>query len=396
MKALDRCPAAIPSRISILARDLVFVLCANTIIAVSLNYGFRTGGSLWHNFVYSQLIGLSIWLLIDIARVVIWWNDRPTRWPFLCLTAVAVPLGVIMGSWTTRVVLNEPAKSFEEATDMLRMCLVVGMLASASMIYFYWSREKLAHLERQAALDALQREEAEKQLVRAQLMALQAQIEPHFLFNSLANLDCLIATDQQAARRLLQRLIGFLRMSLSHTRAEQCTLRQEFELLRSYLDIQALRFGTRLAYEIELPPELAEVEIPPMLIQPLVENAVSHGIEPCMRGGRIVLSARAQGDNAVQVVITDTGVGFGHAVTKGSGLGLTHVRERLARIFGAAASMQMEENTPRGVIVRLTLPVVRTAAAAAAHAPMPVPACKAAGARAIPPVSAATQGISHS
>ncbi|MGO4151624.1 sensor histidine kinase [Cupriavidus sp. YAF13] len=396
MKALDRCPAAIPSRISILGRDLVFVLCANTIIAVSLNYGFRTGGSLWHNFVYSQLIGLSIWLLIDIARVLIWWNDRPTRWPFLCLTAVAVPLGVIMGSWTTRVVLNEPAKSFEEATDMLRMCLVVGMLASASMIYFYWSREKLAHLERQAALDALQREEAEKQLVRAQLMALQAQIEPHFLFNSLANLDCLIATDQQAARRLLQRLIGFLRMSLSHTRAEQCTLRQEFELLRSYLDIQALRFGTRLAYEIELPPELAEVEIPPMLIQPLVENAVSHGIEPCMHGGRIVLSARAQGDNAVQVIITDSGVGFGHAVTKGSGLGLTHVRERLARIFGAAASMQMEENTPRGVIVRLTLPVVRTAALAAVNAPMPVPACKAAGARAIPPVSAATQGISHS
>ncbi|GAB7548405.1 sensor histidine kinase [Cupriavidus sp. CuC1] len=396
MKSLDRCPAAIPSRISILARDLVFVLCANTIIAVSLNYGFRTGGSLWHNFVYSQLIGLSIWLLIDIARVLIWWNDRPRRWPFLFLTAVAVPLGVIMGSWTTRVVLNEPAKSFEEATDMLRMCLVVGMLASASMIYFYWSREKLAHLERQAALDALQREEAEKQLVRAQLMALQAQIEPHFLFNSLANLDCLIATDQQAARRLLQRLIGFLRMSLSHTRAEQCTLRQEFELLRSYLDIQALRFGTRLAYEIELPPELAEVEIPPMLIQPLVENAVSHGIEPCMRGGKIVLSARAQGDSAVQVVITDTGVGFGHAVTKGSGLGLTHVRERLARIFGAAASMQMEENTPRGVIVRLTLPVVRTAAPVAAHAPLPVPAGKAAGARAITPVSAATQGISHS
>ncbi|QOT74743.1 sensor histidine kinase [Cupriavidus basilensis] len=396
MKALDRCPAAIPSRISILARDLLFVLFANTIIAVSLNYGFRTGGSLWHNFVYSQLIGLSIWLLIDIARVLIWWNDRPRRWPFLCLTAVAVPLGVIMGSWTTRVVLGEPAKSFEEATDMLRMCLVVGMLASASMIYFYWSREKLAHLERQAALDALQREEAEKQLVRAQLMALQAQIEPHFLFNSLANLDCLIATDQQAARRLLQRLIGFLRMSLSHTRAEQCTLRQEFELLRSYLDIQALRFGTRLAYEIELPPELAEVEIPPMLIQPLVENAVSHGIEPCMHGGRIVLSARAQGDNAVQVVITDTGVGFGHAVTKGSGLGLTHVRERLARIFGAAASMQMEENTPRGVIVRLTLPVVRTAAPAAAHAPMPVPAGKIAGARAIPPVSAAAQGISQS
>ena len=391
---LDRCPAAIPSRISILARDLLFVLCINTMIAVSLNYGFRTGGSLWHNFVYSHLIGLSIWLLIDVARVLIWWNERPRRWPFLCLTAIAVPLGVIMGSWATRIILNEPAKSFEEAADTLRMCLVVGMLASASMIYFYWSREKLAHLERQAALDALQREEAEKQLVRAQLMALQAQIEPHFLFNSLANLDCLIATDQQAARRLLQRLIGFLRMSLSHTRAEQCTLRQEFELLRSYLDIQALRFGTRLSYQIELPPELAEVEIPPMLIQPLVENAVTHGIEPCMRGGSIVLSARAQGENAVQVVIQDTGVGFGHAVTKGSGLGLTHVRERLARIFGASASMQMEENTPRGVIVRLTLPVVRLAAPVPVPAPAPAPASAPAG-LGMAPVTRAAHGVSH-
>jgi sensor histidine kinase YesM len=275
---------------------------------------------------------------------------------------------VILGSWATREMLGLPPKAEVEAGDTLRMCLVVGMLAAASMIYFYWSREKLAFLQRQAALDALQREEAEKQLVRAQLMALQAQIEPHFLFNSLANLDGLIATDPAAARVLLRRLIGFLRMSLAHTRAEQCTLRQEFELLRSYLDIQAMRFGERLAYEIDLPAALAEVEIPPMLVQPLVENAVTHGIEPCTRGGRIVLSARAAGDDAVQVLISDTGVGFGHGAGGGSGMGLTHVRERLARIFGAAALMQIEENTPRGVVVRLTLPVVRRASPAAAAA----------------------------
>jgi len=367
MNAMDRClSSAIPSRLTILGRDLLFVLCMNTVIAVSLNYGFQTGGTLWHNFVYSHLIGLSIWLLIDIPRVLIWWNERPRRWPFLILAAAAVPMGVVLGSWATREVLDLPPKLSAETGDMLRMCLVVGMLASASMIYFYWSREKLAYLERQAALDALQREEAEKQLVRAQLMALQAQIEPHFLFNSLANLDGLIATDPRAARKLLQRLIGFLRTSLLHTRAEQCTLRQEFELLRSYLDIQGMRFGTRLGYDIDLPPALDGVEIPPMLIQPLVENAVTHGIEPCMRGGHITLSARAAGDDAVQVIIADTGVGFGHGSGKGSGLGLTHVRERLARIFGAAASMQMEENTPRGVVVRLTLPLTR-------HTELPVP-----------------------
>jgi sensor histidine kinase YesM len=175
---------------------------------------------------------------------------------------------------------------------------------------------------------------------------------------------------------LLQRLIGFLRMSLSHTRAEHCTLAQEFELLRSYLDIQGMRFGARLD-EIDLPPALAEAEIPPMLVQPLVENAVTHGIEPCMRGGKIVLSARETGDGSLQVVIADTGVGFsqgGKGSKGGSGLGLTHVRERLARIFGAAATMQMEENTPRGVVVRLTLPLQR------GFEPMSVPVRAAAGA----------------
>lgn len=362
------CPftLAIPSRKTLWARDLLFVLVMNTVIALSLKYGFDHGGSLWHNFVYSQLIGLSIWALIDVPRVLIWRDEKPATWPFIALAVAAVPLGVLFGSWATREVLDLPPKSMEEANSMLRMCLVVGMLGASSMIYFYWSRERLTSLQRQAALDALQREEAEKQLVRAQLMALQAQIEPHFLFNSLAHLDGLIATDPPAARRLLQSLIGFLRRSLAHTRAEQCTLEQEFTLLRSYLDIQVLRFGSRLSYRFELPPTLANAEIPPMLIQPLVENAVRHGIEPAVQGGQISVIAREHGSSSVEVVIADTGVGFAHDAgmgsDSGSGLGLTHVRERLARLFGAAAAMQIEENNPHGVVVRLNLPITHRAA----------------------------------
>ncbi|MGT2494577.1 hypothetical protein ACU4GD_39430 [Cupriavidus basilensis] len=175
----------------------MFVLCINTMIAVSLNYGFRTGGSLWHNFVYSHLIGLSIWLLIDVARVLIWWNERPRRWPFLCLTAIAVPLGVIMGSWATRIILNEPAKSFEEAADAAHV--PGGRHARFGQHdLFLLVPEKLAHLERQAALDALQREEAEKQLVRARLDGLAGTDRAALPVQLLANLDCLIATDQQS------------------------------------------------------------------------------------------------------------------------------------------------------------------------------------------------------
>ncbi len=157
-------------------------------------------------------------------------------------------------------------------------------------------------------------------------------------------------------------------------------------MLRSYLDIQGMRFGARLDFQIDLPPALAEAEIPPMLIQPLVENAVTHGIEPCMR--RRQDHAVCPGSRRRQRAghhYADSGVGFCQGHSKGSGMGLTHVRERLARIFGATASMQMEENTPRGVVVRVT-PAAGTADRSHAR-PRARPAPGSAPAMAAPAVS---------
>ena len=353
------------------------VAVVNTLIAAVLAFGIRPEESFWKDFVFSQAIGLSMFALIDIPRHLLWGDGPPNKKVFPWIVLGAVLIGVPCGQWTARTILCLNSVNPEPwRADSLRMSFIIAMLAAIGATYFYWSRGKLAALQRQAALDALEREEAEKQVVRAQLMALQAQIEPHFLFNSLAHVDVLIARDPAGARRLLQHLIGFLRTSLSHARAEQCTLAQEFALLRAYLDIQALRFGNRLRFSLVLDDAIANIVIPPMLIQPLVENAVVHGIEPAREGGEIALSAHlsahSEGERLV-LEVRDTGVGFGNDGAKGSGLGLTHVRERLSRLFDGDARLTITETVPHGVTVTVVLPLAHETAtgtpAATADAP---------------------------
>jgi sensor histidine kinase YesM len=341
------------------------IIGINTLIAAVLAFGIRPEETFWKDFVFSQSIGLSMYSLIGIPRHVLWGDGPPSKKVFPWIIVSAVLIGVPLGQWIARAILcqNNPNPEPWHA-DSLRTSFIIAMLAALGATYYYWSRGKLAALQRQAALDALEREETEKQVVRAQLMALQAQIEPHFLFNVLAHVDVMIARDPAGARRLLQHLIGFLRTSLSHARAEQCTLAQEFALLHAYLDIQALRFGGRLRFSLALDDAIANIVIPPMLIQPLVENAVVHGIEPAREGGEIALSARREGERLV-LEVRDTGVGFGNDGGKGSGLGLTHVRERLSRLFDGAARLTITETMPHGVTIAIELPL--------AHVTMPAP-----------------------
>jgi len=352
------------------------IIGINTTIAAVLAFGIRPEETFWKDFVFSQAIGLLMFTLIAIPRHALWGDGPPSKRLFPWIVVAAVLIGVPLGQWVARTILCLNSANAEPwRADSLRMSFIIAMLAALGATYYYWSRGKLAALQRQAALDALDREEAEKQVVRAQLMALQAQIEPHFLFNVLAHVDVLIAKDPNGARRLLQHLIGFLRTSLSHARAEQCTLAQEFALLHAYLDIQALRFGSRLRFSLALDDAIANLVIPPMLIQPLVENAVVHGIEPAREGGEIALSARLSSHNEGErlvLEVRDTGVGFGNDGGKGSGLGLTHVRERLSRLFDGDARLTIGETVPHGVTVTVELPLAHEAADrthAAADAP---------------------------
>ncbi len=201
----------------------------------------------------------------------------------------------------------------------------------------------------------IQRISAERRVVETPLRMLQAQIEPHFLFNTLANAISLIDIEQKAAKEMLQHLTKSLRLSLELSREKTSTLRQEAEMLKTYLSIFKLRMGSRLEFTIETPEELLDLPIPPMLLQPLVENAVKHGIEPKVEGGCIHIKAQ-QANSRLKITISDSGLGFAEKVQL-QGFGLENVTSRLHALYNEGASLKLEENVPCGVVATIEVPL---------------------------------------
>ncbi|MGH6623230.1 MAG: sensor histidine kinase, partial [Burkholderiaceae bacterium] len=196
--------------------------------------------------------------------------------------------------------------------------------------------------------------ELERLAIDAQLRTLQAQIEPHFLFNTLANVSSLIDAQPVQARRMLERLIELLRASLTAARQPSATLAQESRLLSAYLEILQLRMGDRLRYTIEIPELLGGASIPPLSLQPLVENAIRHGLEPKVEGGRVQVKASAA-DDRLEICVEDDGLGF--APRTDAGFGLSNLRDRLAAMYGGGARMSIEDRAP-GTRVRISLPLI--------------------------------------
>jgi LytS/YehU family sensor histidine kinase len=176
------------------------------------------------------------------------------------------------------------------------------------------------------------------------------------LFNTLANLRVLVATDTPKALFMLDRFNDFLRSTLSASRAPSHALQQEFDRLSDYLALMGLRLGDRLQTELSLPDDLAQCRIPTLLLQPLVENALVHGLEPVVGGGKIWVRASRQAQQLL-IEVGDTGVGCRQTEPQRSGFGLTQVRERLQTAYGAGANLQLLPNEPRGTLVRITLPL---------------------------------------
>jgi LytS/YehU family sensor histidine kinase len=174
------------------------------------------------------------------------------------------------------------------------------------------------------------------------------------LFNTLANLRSLVDIDPKLAQSMLDRIIFYLRSTLAASREESVTLRQEFAQLSAYLEIMALRMGDRMRYTIELPAELEGLRVPPMLFQPLVENAIKHGIEPKVGSSTLEVTA-VRGNGTVVVTVADTGCGLPDGSEAENGYGVEHVRERLLAFYGPAAALTLAPNTPEGAraIVRI-------------------------------------------
>jgi sensor histidine kinase YesM len=216
-----------------------------------------------------------------------------------------------------------------------------------------FGRERQARAETALERERLRAERVEREAAHATLRALQAQIEPHFLFNTLANVASLIDSDPALSKRMLERFIRFLRASLAATRAETTTLAAEGDLMAAYLDVIQVRMGARLRYSIDIEPSLASFSLPPMLLQPVVENAIRHGIEPRVEGGEVAISATREGDCAM-IRVSDSGVGFAQS-TRG-GTGLTNLRDRVRLLYGERGAIQIAERPGGGTTVTLKMP----------------------------------------
>jgi LytS/YehU family sensor histidine kinase len=233
--------------------------------------------------------------------------------------------------------------------------LAVVLLFALTIVKIALGSKRRAESRAQEADAAAAEEGLRRQLAEAQLKTMQAQVEPHFLFNTLASVDYLIETDPARASRMQKNLIQYLRSSLPQMRQGSSTLSQELALCRSYLEILKVRMDERLQFAITLPAGLSTAAFPPMMLQTLVENSIKHGLEPKPEGGALTLSADVVNGN-LRVAVSDTGLGFGATGSSGGGVGLNNVRERLRALFGGRARLTIEPNSPTGTIATIEVP----------------------------------------
>lgn len=336
------------------------------LVAVSVAIAFLFANDFWSSFTFSMAIGACSWLFIDAGRALAasWRNrDLPpserSGWPgWVWMTGILVvgtvlgySLGIALGNFVLGADAESPFSTLAIAPRKALGMIAFGLVPGFAVTYFFYSRSRIAQTEARA--QAAQREAAENQL-----RLLQSQLEPHMLFNTLANLRVLIATDPPRAQAMLDQLIAFLRATLAASRSGSHSLADEFARLADYLALMKVRLGERLRYDFDLPPELAGAAVPPLLLQPIVENSIKHAIEPSVEGGSIRVSAAREGAQLV-LRVSDTGAGPGEAMQDGARFGLEQVRSRLAALHGAAASLALDAAGPigAGTIATLRMPL---------------------------------------
>ena len=232
---------------------------------------------------------------------------------------------------------------------------------AAAIPFSYWRFFSVREWQYRLDTEKLKREAAEhgQALAQVQLKMLQAQIEPHFLFNTLASIQHLVRKDAQLADFLLSQLIRYLRQAVPDIRGLGSTLGREFGLVEAYLNIVRVRLAGRLVVRVSIPSELADISFPALIVQTLVENAIKHGIEP--KQGPVCIQVAAceevvDGRRFIDVSVTDDGVGFGAAETMGTGVGLRNIRDRLTGLYGGTACLSITEVQPNGVCATVRIP----------------------------------------
>ncbi|HEV2608726.1 MAG TPA: histidine kinase [Noviherbaspirillum sp.] len=340
------------------AIDMAITAVFNLVIALIITYVMRVHTSFVVNLVVSMCIGILAVTFVDGGRLLLWGLGKPPKIPFILLVVAGLPAAQQLGKLIAAQFTGIPASYFFGAHQQNPAgYIVVTLLVSLFITWFFWNRSALAYLKAEAEVEKARAAAIEKQALQAQLQLLQAQIEPHMLFNTLANLQGLIAVDPPRAQQMLDQLILYLRATLSSSRAEQTTLGQEFALMEAYLGLMKVRLGGRLSYTLHLPDDLRDRRLPPMLLQPLVENAIKHGIEPKIEGGHIDVQAVTE-NAALMLTVRDTGLGLRDAgATSGTRVGMANLHDRLQALYNGNASFSLTPNHPEGAIARFILPL---------------------------------------
>ena len=329
-------------------QSLIYTFVFDTLIAVFLT-AIKYGAGFTINFIISQSIGLSICTCVLIAHR--FFNKAG---PVLkaILVAAALTIGTVIGSYLGSFIAGLSPSTLFERHSLLQL-LVLGVMFGSIITYFFSSREQIAESQARAQEEKIKRLTSEKKAVEANLKLLQAQIEPHFLFNTLSNVLSLLDTDSEKGKSMLMDFIQYLRASLSKIREQKATLEYELEMIQAYLNIFKVRMGDRLQYKIDLPDNLKTTTFPPMLIQPLVENAIKHGLEPKIDGGEIHIKGESI-DGWLRLEVIDTGNGFKGEIN--NGMGLSNIRERLQSLYGGDGRLILEENQPHGMKATIEVP----------------------------------------
>jgi hypothetical protein len=332
-------------------RTLALILAINTGYAAILS--IEDVRPFWHPFVSAQCFGLSIAFVINSVCP---WDKTHPVWRLVFAAALGSTLGMVLVILIKGYVLAVKGYAVAEVAANTKIFVetYVGAFCNGvfvGLLFLFKYRDARAQTQ-------LLRGEADRNLLsmqaaEAELKLMQAQVEPHFLFNTLASVQFLTETDPPMAGLMLGHLLSYLRAAVPQLRSGSTTLGQEAELARAYLSIMQMRMESRLKFTVDIPAALQSHSFPPMLLMSVVENAIKHGIEPRAEGGEVRIEAK-QDEGALTVTVTDTGRGFADQI--GQGVGLTNLRERLKALHGPRAQFMLDAILPHGAKATILIP----------------------------------------
>lgn len=340
-------------------RRLVPTLLCCAFVALLFGLGWETSLlGLW-----VRVIGIGLVLLLVFGTLEQWPRQLPrgvARWAVQVIgVGIAVPVSTIAIYVLSTPAGGAPFWEVESRLNGFGLLTVGGILIAPWVALSALVRQREARVSELSLAVELQQSELERRALEARMNLLTAQVKPHFLFNTLANVHALVETDSPRASQVLESLIAYLRAAVPRLNAGGGTLGDELYLVRAYLDLMQLRMPDRLRVEWHVAPGLETLRCPSLTVLTLIENAVRHGIDPSEQGGTVAIDIRVDG-GACRVRITDDGVGLSHP-SQSLGTGLAALRERLQLAFGPSVHVALKSVEPRGVVAEVSFPAQRSA-----------------------------------